>query len=171
MTFKELARARYSVKKYSDRPVEDKKLRKILEVANLAPTAKDAQCVRIYVLKSQETLAKVGELTPCVYGAPVVLMFAYEKSEAYTYPEEAEKDSGAEDCSIVATHVMLEAVEQGLGTCWVNNFKSATAKRAFGLPESENVVLLMDLGYAAEDSEPLKKHDIRKPLEETVRVL
>lgn len=171
MAFEELAARRYSVRQFSDRPVEEDKLRKVLEVANLAPTAKNAQCVRVYVLQSAEALAKVRELSPCTYGAPVVLMFSYETGEAYAYPEEREKNSGAEDCSIVATHVMLEAAELGLGTCWVNMFKSASAKEAFGLPESEDVVLLMDLGYAAEGSKPVKNHELRKPLEGTVKVL
>lgn len=171
MTFEEMTKARYSVKKYSDKPVEKEKLQKILRVAGIAPTAKNAQCIRIYVLKSDEALTKVRELTPCTYGAPVVLMFAYEESEAYTYPDEPEMNSGAEDCAIVATHVMFEAVEQGLGTCWVNRFTPSKAKETFALPESQHVVLLMDLGYAAEGNKPLPNHENRKPLDEIVREL
>lgn len=173
MTFEEMAKARYSVKKYSGRPVEDEKLQKILQVANLAPTAKNAQCVRIYVLRSEDAIEKVKSLTPCTYGAPVVLMFAYEESESYTYPDSEDEDgnSGAEDCSIVATHVMFEALELGLGTCWVNRFTPAKAKEVFALPQSEHVVLLMDLGYAEDGNVPLPNHDKKKPLDETVKIL
>lgn len=171
MTFEAMAKARYSVKSYSGKPVEEEKLRKILQVAGIAPTAKNAQCIRIYVLKSEEALAKIRELTPCTYGAPVVLMFAYEESEAYTFPDEPGINSGAEDCAIVATHVMFEALEQGLGTCWVNRFTPSKVKEAFHLPESEHVVLLMDLGYAAEGCRPLPKHEAKKPLEEIIREL
>lgn len=172
MTFEEMAKARYSVKKFSDRPVEEEKLQKILDVAAIAPTAKNVQCFRLYVLKSEEALDKVRKLTPCTYGAPVVLLFAYEDSEAYHYPEEpAEVNSGAEDCSIAATHVMFEALEQGLGTCWVNRFTPSEAKKAFGLPESEHVVLLMDLGYAADDAAPLPNHEKKRPMSEIVKEL
>lgn len=175
MKFDELAKERYSVKKYSDKPVEEEKLQKVLQVAGIAPTAKNAQCIRIYVLQSPEALAKVRELTPCTYGAPVVLMFAYEESEAYCYPDQDPagriENSGAEDCSIVATHVMLEACEQDLGTCWVNRFTPKKAEEAFHLPETEHVVLLMDLGYAAEGNRPLPNHEKKKPLGEIVKFL
>lgn len=173
MTFEEMAGKRYSVKKYdSSKPVEEEKLAKILEVANLAPTARDKQCIRIYVLKSEEAMNKVRELTPCTYGAPVCLLLAYEKSEAFEYPEENDgSDSGAEDCSIVATHVMFEALEQGLGTCWVNKFSPTAAKKAFQLPESQKAVLLMDLGYPAPDAAPLPLHSKRKELGEYVTEL
>lgn len=171
MTFEELSKKRYSVKKYSSKAVEEEKLEKVLEAAGIAPTAKNAQCIRIYVLKSEEALKKAKELTPCTYGAPVVLMFAYEDSEAYRYPYEEDKNSGAEDCSIAATHVMLEAADLGLGTCWVNRFTPKKAEELFSLPESRHVVLLMDLGYAAEDCSPLPNHEKKKPLSEIVSYL
>jgi nitroreductase len=171
MTFEEMARARYSVKKFSDKPVEEEKLSKVLEVANLAPTAKNAQSARIYVLRSEEAMDKAKELTPCIYGAPLVLMFAYNRKEAFRYPDEKEIYSGDEDCSIVATHVMFEAKEQGLDTCWVNFFSPTKAKAAFQLPEEEEVVLLMPIGYAAESTTPLPNHSVKKALSEVVREL
>ncbi|MGI6074852.1 MAG: nitroreductase family protein [Pyramidobacter sp.] len=165
MTFEEMARKRYSVKQFSERPVEKEKLQKILEIANLAPTAKNAQCFRIYVLKSREALEKARELTPCIYGAPVALMFTYDVREAFRYPDDKEAvNSGAEDCSIAATHVMFAAMEVGLGTCWVNFFAPSKAKEVFHIPQNEEVVLLMPLGYAAETAAPLPNHAKKKAL-------
>lgn len=171
MTFAEMAQARYSVRKYSDRKVEEEKLQKILEVANLAPTAKNTQAPRIYVLKSDEALAKARKLSRCTYGAPVVLLFAYDDQEVYHYPQQETQDSGAEDCSIVATHVMFEALEQGLGTCWVNVFTPAEAKKMFNLPSHVQPVLLMDLGYPADDATPAPRHAEKKALSEIVTEL
>lgn len=171
MTFEEMAKARYSVRKYSDKRIEDEKMQKILQVANLAPTAKNTQCVRIYVLKSEEAMNKIKGLTRCSYGAPIVLLFAYEESEAYVYPNQSALNSGAEDCSIVATHVMFEALEQGLGTCWVNVFTPAEVEKAFNLPATEHAVLLMDLGYEAEGNVPAPRHSEKKALSEIVREL
>ena len=69
----------------------------------------------------------------------------------------------------MATHIMLEAWELGIGSCWVNLFFNAEVEKAFALPENEKAVLLMPLGYAAEDSKPVEKwHFGYKPLEETV---
>lgn len=171
MTFEEMTEKRYSVKKFTSQPVEEEKLKKVLETAAKAPTAKNAQCIRIYVLKSEEAVKKARDLTPCTYGAPVVLLFAYEESEAYVYPRQNTQNSGEEDCSIVATHVMYEALEQGLSTCWVNNFNPGEAHQAYNLPDSEHVVLLMPIGYEDPAFHALPNHTNKKPLNEIVHVL
>ncbi|MCR5299775.1 MAG: nitroreductase family protein, partial [Erysipelotrichaceae bacterium] len=69
MEFQEVVKNRFSCKKYSDRPVETEKLQKILEAGRLAPTAKNLQEQHIYVLQSEEMLAKVDKVTPCRYNA------------------------------------------------------------------------------------------------------
>ena len=171
MTFMELAQARYSVRKFADKPVESEKLTAVLEAANIAPTAKNIQPQRIYVLQSDEALKKVDDLTPCRFGAPVVLLFAYDADEEWQNPLESGVHSGVEDASIVATHAMLEAADLGLGTCWVNYFPNSAAEKAFGLPENEKAVLLLPLGYPAPDAAPSPNHEKCKPLEATVKFL
>ena len=77
MDFMELAKKRYSCKKYQpDKAVEKEKLNKILEAGQVAPTAKNSQPQHIYVMESEEALKLVDNLTPCRYGAPVVLFLA-----------------------------------------------------------------------------------------------
>ena len=83
MEFKEVIRKRYSCKKYSDRQVEKVKLDAILEAGRLAPTAKNLQEQRIYVLQSAQALAKVDSVTPCRYGAPTVLVVAFDKNNVF----------------------------------------------------------------------------------------
>jgi len=63
MDFLELARKRYSVRNYSDRPVEEEKLLKILEAGRLAPTAVNYQPQKIFVLKSAEAIEKLRSVT------------------------------------------------------------------------------------------------------------
>lgn len=168
MEFMKLAAQRYSVRKFSDAPVEPEKLSAVLEAGNIAPTAKNLQPQRIYVLNSAEALEKVDGLTRCRFGAPVVLLIAYDADEDWKNPLEEGIHAGQQDASIVATHIMLAATEAGLGTCWVNLFPNSQANEAFGLPESIMPVLLMPIGYAAPDAKPSRLHDERKPLEETV---
>ena len=110
----------------------------------------------------------MDSLTRCRFGAPVVLLIAYDADEDWKNPLEEGIHAGQQDASIVATHIMLAATEAGLGTCWVNLFPNSQANEAFGLPESIMPVLLMPIGYAAPDAKPSRLHDERKPLEETV---
>ena len=121
MEFKEVVKNRYSCIKYSDRQVEKPALEAILEAGRLAPTAKNLQEQQVYVLQSPEALAKVDQITPCRYGAPTVLLVAFDKDNVFTYPG-GKRDSGVEDASIVATHLILAAADEGVDSCWINFF-------------------------------------------------
>ena len=144
MELKEAVKNRYSCKKYSDRQVEEEKLTAILEAGRLAPTAKNLQEQHVYVLQSPEALAKVDALTPCRYGAPTVLLVAFDKNNVFTYPG-GKRDSGVEDASIVATHMILAAADEGVDSCWVNFLDPEKTAEAFGLPENEEVLALCQI--------------------------
>ena len=171
MDLLQLMQDRYSVRLYAEKEVEEEKLDAVLKAALIAPTAKNNQPFRIYVLKSAEALEKIRNLTRCAFNAPVVLLFTYNKDEQWNNPLEEGIVSGVEDTAIVATHAMLEAVEQGLGTCWVNFFPNTEVEKAFGIPENERSVLLLPLGYPAESSAPVANHTKKRDKEELVRVL
>ena len=170
MEFKEVVRNRYSCKKYSGRQVEKAALDAILAAGRLAPTAKNLQEQHVYVLQSPESLAKVDQLTPCRYGAPTVLMVAFDRNNVFTYPG-GRRDSGVEDATIAATHLLLAAADEGVDSCWINFFDPEKAAEIFALPENEEVLMLLDLGYAAEGAGPLPNHSSRKELSETVSYL
>lgn len=170
MEFKELIRRRYSCKKYSDRQVELEKLKAILEAGRLAPTAKNLQEQKIYVIQSPALLARIDAATPCRYGAPTVLVAAFDKNNVFTYPG-GKRDSGVEDATIVATHLILAAADEGVDSCWLNYFDPDKLAASLGLPENEEILMVLDLGYAAEGAGPLPNHTSRKPLSETVEFL
>ncbi len=167
MEFKEVVKNRYSCKKYDSKKIDRDKLEAILEAGRLAPTAKNLQEQHIYVAESEEALAGIDKATPCRYGAPTVLVVAFDKNNVFTYPGE-KRDSGLEDASIVATHLMLAAYDEGVDSCWLNFFDPDKLALELGLPENEEILMLLDLGYAAEGAGPLDSHNNRKPLSETV---
>ena len=94
-------------------------------------------------------------------------MVAYDKNNVFTYPG-GHYDSGAEDATIVATQMMLAAADEGIDSCWLNFFDPDKLARDLNLPENEVILMLLDLGYAAECAGPLPNHGNRKELSETV---
>ena len=170
MEFTDVVRDRYSCKSYDGRKVEPEKLEKILEAGRLAPTAKNLQEQHIYVLQSDEALAKVDLVTPCRYNAGTCLLVAFDKNNVYTYPG-SQRESGIEDATIVATHLMLAAANEGVDSCWLNCIDLEKAHSEFGLPDNEEVLMILDLGYGAEGAGPLANHGSRKPLTDTVSYL
>ena len=168
--FMELAKARYSVRKFKDTAVEADKIAAILEAAKIAPTAKNYQPQKIYVLQSEEALKKANKASPCIYGAPLVFAVAYDPARAAHVAERADYNFGEVDASIVQTHMMLEAADLGLGSCWVGKFGDNAAE-ILGLPEGIVLEGLLPVGYVADDCEPADRHTIYRPDEEMVEYL
>lgn len=169
MEFKEVVKNRYSCKKFLDEQVSKESLEQILEAGRLAPTAKNLQEQHIYVVQSKEYLDRIDQVTPCRYNAPTVLVVAFDTNNVFTYPG-GKRDSGVEDASIVATHLTLAAYNEGVDSCWINFFDPDQLKDVLKLPENEEILMLLDLGYG-DNSSPLPNHSSRKELSETVSYL
>ena len=150
--------------------MEQEKLDAILNAGRLAPTAKNLQEQHVYVVQSPEMLAKIDAHTPCRFGAPTVLVVAFNKEDVFTYPG-GKYSSGAEDTTIVATHAMLGAASVGVDSCWLNFFDPDKLAEQLALPENEQPVLILDLGYADEGVGPLANHEKRNSIEQMVTVL
>lgn len=171
MNFSELAESRYSVRKFDDRIINPVVMNTILKAGNVAPTGCNYQPQRIYVITNPEKIALLNQISKCIFGAKTVLLFTYDTTEDWKNPLEKGVHSGVQDVSIVATHIVLQAWELGVGTCWVNYFSPSRLEKEFDLPENERAVLLMPIGYPAEDSEPLAMHSKYKDISETVRFI
>lgn len=171
MDFNSLAKSRYSVRSFSDRKVEDEKLQKILEAAQVAPTACNNQPQRLYVVQSAEALAKLNAATRFIFGAGTVIVFTSKVSEEWKNPFTDQYHTGEIDVSIVCTHAMLQAWELGIGSCWVGYYDPEKIRAALGIPADEKIIALLPLGYPAEDCKPAGKHYENKPLEKTVKYL
>lgn len=171
MEFNNVIKERYSVRKYKPDRITDEELHTILKAGMLAPTGCNYQPQRIYVLKSDEAIAKIRALSRCAFDAPVVLLIALDETADWKSPLEAGCRAGIQDVSIVADHMMLAAWDIGVGSCWVNYFKPSEVKAAFDLPVNETPILLMTLGYPAEDAKPLGLHSESKEMSEIIKVL
>lgn len=170
MDFNEVLEKRYSCKKFNSRELSDDLLGEILSASSKAPTAKNLQEHRIYVIKSAEGLKAVDNCTPCRYGAPTVLLVTFDKENVYTYPG-GKYSSGEEDAAIVTTYLTLAATNVGVNSCWVNCFDPDKLTAELKLPENEQPLMLLDLGYAADGSGPLENHFKRKELSEVVKII
>lgn len=169
--FMNLARERYSVRKFKSTPVEREKIDSILAAASLAPTACNNQPQKIYVVTGEAARKALAEITPCTFDAPVVFVIGYDESRSAKGMIYDGYDFGNTDAAIVCTHMMLEATALGLGTCWVGYFNEEKVKAALGLPEGIHIRNLLPTGYAAESSTPAKGHTACRAEEDMVAFL
>ena len=171
MSFLELAKARYSVRSFQDRPIEEEHLNMILEAGRVAPTACNFQPQRIYVARSAEARAKLASVCRCTFGAPVILVVCYDRERDWKNKLLPGYESGETDAAIVCTHMMLQAFELGIGSCWVGYFNPKTVAETLGLPENVTVSALLPMGYPAEDAQPLPLHEQVREFADTITVI
>lgn len=163
MSILDSLKERKSIRKYKDKPVEDEKIESVLEAARLSPSAKNAQDWKFIVVRDPKKREKITGATGqgFVGEAPVILVACGEKPDSVM---RCGQNRYTVDLSIATSYMILEAQEQGLGTCWLGSFDEEKVKEILEIPEQVRVVAMTPLGYA--DESPKAKP--RKELKEIV---
>ena len=162
MDFEEAIKERKSTRKLSDKKIEQKALDKILEAGRIAPTAKNNQPIKIFVIQSKDGLNKIDKAAPCIYGAQTVLLVCGDKEKAFSKGEHSAYEI---DSCIVATHMMLEATNIGIDNIWIDMFDRNVIIEDFRLPQSLILVCLVSIGYKSKICPPSPFHKIRKSID------
>ena len=164
MEFEKVIKERTAVRSFKNDQIDNNQLTNILEAGRLAPTAKNLQPQRIIVVQSEEYIEKIDKVSPCRYNAPTVLIVCSNKDEAFKKDNYSTYEM---DACIVATHMMLEATNLGLGSVWVELFDKELLKQKFNLDSNIEPICLLMIGYKTDNYfNPM--HEIRKDLSETV---
>lgn len=168
MEVMEALRGRQSVKTYLPTPVPEEKLRSVLEAGRLAPSSYNSQCRRFVVLTDPEVKKAVRERAgaqPMVEQAPVVIVICAVPDSEHEEVMPCGEARRPIDMALCGAYMMLEAYDQGLGTCWLGAFDAEAVKEVLGIPEDVKVVTMIPLGYH-DGTQPRRD---RRPLEEIVR--
>ena len=157
-------RGRRSIRKYSEKPVEEEKINKVLEAARLSPSASNLQNWKFIVVRDPKKIAemlKAAHHQPFVGEAPVILVACGTDPDSVMA---CGQHKCSIDLSIATAYMILEAYEQGLGTCWLGRFDETMVRKILDIPENVRVVAVTPLGYAQE--EPMARP--RKSMEEII---
>ena len=166
MEFNEVIQKRHSIRVFTDQPMEDEKLKQILETANLAPSAGNLQAYEIYVVtdaKKRDGLSCDALAQEYIAKAPVVLVFCtHPELTEGRYTERGSRLYTVQDATIACTFAMLAATDLGLGSVWVGTFDEKVVRLIIGAPEDQVPVVILPIGYPGEfpDQHP------RRPLEQ-----
>ena len=164
--FLELARRRYSVRRYADKAVSREAIDRCVEAARLAPSACNSQPWRFVVVDDpakKQALAETALKGPSKFNgfaftAPVLVCVVSARQKLV--PKLAgivkRKDYSLMDIGIAAEHFCLQATEEGLGTCMLGWFNERKVKRYLQIPKNKRVELIISLGYPADEKVPEK---------------
>ncbi len=140
---------RYSVRSYRAGPVPEEKLTKVLEAGRMAPSACNSQNWKFVVVKKEEqrkALAAAAGQSFLLEAPVVIAAVALDPSDVMR----GGAPSYAVDLAIAVDHMTLQAVEEGLGTCWIGSFNQEQVKKVLEVPAEYKVVVLLPLGYPAD---------------------
>ena len=165
MDFEKVIRDRTAIRKFKEEQINKEELNNILEAGRIAPTAKNIQPQKIYVVQSKEGIEKIDKVSPCRYNAPTVIVICSNKDIAFKKEEYSTYEM---DACIVATHMMLEATNVGLGSIWIEFFDKEKLKQEFNLENNIEPICLIPLGYIADDYSGNPMHNVRKNIEDIV---
>jgi len=175
MSVIDIIKKRQSVRKYQDRPVEEEKLKLILEAARLAPSSSNSQPWHFIAVKNKELIKGLMNAVPLgvtainkfMEKAPIVIVGCVTPNFFQKVSSLLGRENYWIDVSIAMEHMVLVAEELGLGTCWIGWFDEGKAKKLLNVPKKAKIVAMLTLGYSAEGG---THATIRKPLEEIYSV-
>ena len=170
MDFLELAKERFSCRKFSNKAVEQEKINKILQAGLLSPTAMNKQPFKFFEINSNESIEKLKKATPFTFGATEFLVVGADKNNCYVRSFDS-KNFAETDAVIVATHMILEVQNLGLGTTWVGHFDEKILKNEFPQMKDYSIVAIFPIGYPAEDVQIADYHYKSKDLKDVLEVL
>ena len=165
MEVMEAIRTRRSIRAYKPDPIPEDVLMQVLEAARLAPSAGNRQPWLFVVVRDQQVKERLREAygAEWFYKAPVIICACGFPEKAWTRSDG--KNYVDVDVTIAMDHLILEAWEQGLGTCWIGAFDAQKVKEILELPEGCEPIAMTPLGYPAEEPGPRP----RKSLEEITK--
>ncbi|WP_322150944.1 nitroreductase family protein [Paratractidigestivibacter sp.] len=165
--FLSLAQSRYSCRMLSDKPIEPEKIEQILAAAICAPTAVNKQPWHAWVVTDADAVARVNETTRFGFGAQVFIVVGAAADAAWVRKFDGRNFADV-DASIVATQIMLEVQDLGLGTTWVGHFDAPALKEMFPQMADYDLIAIFPIGYPADDAQPAPMHATRKPLADLI---
>jgi nitroreductase len=173
MGFLELVKHRKSVRSFLDAPVERDRLLACLEAARLAPSASNSQPWRFIVVDDAKVkkelcdraFSGIYSVNSFCRTAPVVVVVLSQKSKFLTRIGARLRGTNYYliDLGIACEHLVLQAEDLGLGSCYIGWFNEQAVKRILNVPRSNKVELLIALGY--HDGEKIGTEHNREPIE------
>jgi len=161
----EAMKTRRSIRKYSDKPVEDEKLQAVLEAVRLAPSWANMQCWRLVIVKDKARKEKISDLSyvesyfapkgyksnpsmKALAAAPVVIVLCADPAQSGVIWGQ---NYYLTDAGLAAENLMLAARGLGLGTVFVGIFDEDKLRSLLNMPAAIRIVGLFPLGYPAEE--------------------
>ncbi|HEX3045951.1 MAG TPA: nitroreductase family protein [Bacillota bacterium] len=154
MEFTEVITQRRAIRHYKSDPIPSEKMAKLYEALQLAPSGNNRQPYRFYFVTDPEKRREIVTQAchqEFILEAPVIMVATCERGDDF-------------NVAIAVDHLILAAVNEGLGTCWVGWFEREAVRQILDIPETQDIPILVPIGYPAQNPAPRP----RKPISELI---
>ncbi|MFX1295413.1 MAG: nitroreductase family protein [Promethearchaeota archaeon] len=145
MNVKKAIQKRRSIREFENQPISDKQLQSLMEVIQLAPSASNIQSYKFIIVKDEYLKTELGNLSSnqtFISNAAVIFVGIGNPSREKWYKV---------DVAIAMEHLALQAVELGLGSCWIGAFDEEKIKNLLKIPKNLRIIALMPIGISAQN--------------------
>ena len=161
---------RRSIRKYKEQDISNDILLQILESARLAPSGSNTQPWRFLVVRKEETKKRIVEADhnqKWMLKAPVFVVCVADVGCRIKESDSLHLDENSSlpelkliirDTAIAIEHILLEAQEQGIGTCWTGWYEQQDMREAIGIPDNMYICGVITMGYSAENVSARPRH-------------
>lgn len=166
MAFLDLVKKRQSVRKYAARPVPREAIEQCLKAVQLSPSTCNSQPWYFIIVDDEALRKRVADaafsgmysMNSSVKDAPVLVVVVRDRSKylAILGGRCRGIPFSLIDIGIACEHFVLQAVEEGIGTCYMGWFNETAVKKVLDIPRSMKADLIISMGYPADAQERVK---------------
>jgi len=164
MDFFDVVKNRHSIRAFKKKDVEEEKIMRILETANIAPSAGDLQAYEIILIrdeKKKSMLAKAAWNQDFIADAPVIMVVcANQKRSSARYGKRGIELYCINDASIAASYILLASTALGLGSVWIGAFDDSEVSKIIKVPDYIKPIAIIPIGYPDEEPYITPRRDL-----------
>ena len=172
MEFEQVLQKRHSVRKFQKKEISEETIQKILQLANLSPSAGNLQARSVVIVKERAVKEKISDIAlgqTFIAQAPVVFVICAETKESeIKYGEQGRKLYSIQDATIFASYLQLAATSYGLSSCWVGAFKENELREILDLPAETVPIAIIPVGVSDESPYITSRKSLEKLIKKKI---
>jgi nitroreductase len=165
MDLKKAIKNRHSIRSFSDKKIPDNIIEEIIEYANLAPSAGNAQARDFVIVNDKDIKKKITKAAlnqKFISEAPVAIVVCANQERNFSYGPRGRNLYCIQDATAAIEHILLLAVDYGLDTCWVGAFDEDKVSNILNLPDHIRPVAIIPIGYSNEQKTATSRLELKK---------
>jgi nitroreductase len=167
MTLEKLIKSRRTIRKYQQKPIDYDILERIVDAGRLAPSGSNLQPIEFIIVDEKAMVNEIFNHTRWAGYLPKNIGYPQEGQRPVAFivvmiNRQIKASGGEHDTGAAMENMILLALEEGIGSCWLGSIDRNEIKNALNVPEHYHIDSLLALGYPDE-------HPTSEPMQDSIK--